>query len=571
MRLLLELYRFRNGDNVSEDLRQVASAAVRGGDAVTVLTGSAPEKMPPLPSGVTIRRFIPHRWLPRWINYLLFAGRFANYAESGNYDASVAFDELPGADFHVPKVFEGNLDFRLSHLFSLRKLSAHLLRRRLYMHPSRTVMCHASNRQRRHLQQDFGLPASRLQALPPLLPHTFAVFDENKMAGKRQHCRKSLARRLEFPQAKRIILQISDSWSNDGVENSVQAFAALPMQWRNMCVMVIAGRTGSRERLMRLADKYHLDRQYFRYIGNEISHQKLMLAADLMLHPAQKPCAAPQLIHALACNLPIICTAYCAYSPHVLAAVCPVIPSPFHQETLEDALVFTIPELDSLRRAMAKSIQKEDFTGRASAFYQAVRKFSRNTVDNTPFDKELTLRLIEVFKRLTAENHLDTARFSVDEGAFLVRKVPLRRWWHFGGPSPKQIITGNSVLNTFMPKYRGIIHDRNEKCVYLCARDYTDSSFADTLYQDSEDIQARFSALGQLLGQIHSAGIFLDDASIENFAFASVPAHECPYRAYLLKCRYVIRTSPPLNFNLRCCNVAEILANTDTLNGITAQ
>ncbi|MBP6725473.1 MAG: glycosyltransferase family 4 protein, partial [Halioglobus sp.] len=75
------------------------------------------------------------------------------------------------------------------------------------------------------------------------------------------------------------------------------------------------------------------------FLGGRDDIPDLMLAADVLVHPARNEAAGIVLLEALVAGLPVVATAACGYAHHIEAAGAGLIlAEPFRQEALDVAL-----------------------------------------------------------------------------------------------------------------------------------------------------------------------------------------------------------------------------------------
>ena len=107
---------------------------------------------------------------------------------------------------------------------------------------------------------------------------------------------------------------------------------------------------------------------HVKFIGARKDVPALLMASDLLLHPARIENTGTVIVEALAANLPVITTDICGYSFHVISAKAgKVIESPFMQKELDKALLsmLTSKKRKQRRSNAKKYIEKTDVFSRA--------------------------------------------------------------------------------------------------------------------------------------------------------------------------------------------------------------
>lgn len=118
----------------------------------------------------------------------------------------------------------------------------------------------------------------------------------------------------------------------------------------------------------------NLENQVFP-LGGRDDVPALLLAADLMVHPARFESAGSVLIEAIAAGLPVITTAACGFATFA-AEVDPqlVTPEPFEQKKLDDVLQDVLTRLPEVAAKTIAYAEKADFYTRASRAVDMLEK-----------------------------------------------------------------------------------------------------------------------------------------------------------------------------------------------------
>lgn len=574
MRLLIELYRFKGDDELASDALQLLAVAGAADVQVTLFTAEPLNRLPQLPPGkITLHKVRFPLLLPPWIRYQRFVREFTTLA-ANNYDAAVAFDEIPGGDFHIARQYDWLHPRSIPFMMTPGHCKRYLLRQQLYLPPSNTIICYISAIQRLSLQRRYGLAPERLKPLPPGVPSAYSpTLSTESAAVQRRRAHQRLAEKLGFSEESLVLLQVTDNWEADGVEQSVAALQILPAHWRNRCVLLVGGKHGSQSRLNALAQKYQLPKRRLIWCGERLSRQLLYYGADLMLHPALTACAAPQLIEALACRLPIICTAVCAYSPYVAAACCPVIPLPFHQETLDDALAFALPELEVLQKAVSNYVEKVDFTGRGAALLKLLQEFRRPKSKRELFTPELQEKIISQYQELTRfapSKPGSPCHIPLPEGHFTVKAFATNHFWPWHD-SMEKFREKTELLRGFTPQWQITIPAHKDGRGYLLGCSCGTKLLSSPESCRHPEAPTFFAAAGEILAKMHVCGIFPKETTTHNFAINEFCRDECPAAVCLVEYGEAQRHAPPTPMQLRVHNATQFICSTGCAANISSQ
>jgi UDP-glucose:(heptosyl)LPS alpha-1,3-glucosyltransferase len=189
-----------------------------------------------------------------------------------------------------------------------------------------------SEREGARYQAWYATPETRIHLLPP-------VIGRDRMRPPDAAARR-LAARLHLGLGDEMlgVLQIGASLGTKGLDRTLAAMAALPpdLAVRTRLVVVGAGRTEpAKKRAARLGVAERVD-----FLGPRDDIPDLLLAADLLVHPARRENTGQAILEGMVAGLPVLTTAACGYAPHVLAAASGVVlPLPFEQAAMNLSLI----------------------------------------------------------------------------------------------------------------------------------------------------------------------------------------------------------------------------------------
>ena len=130
---------------------------------------------------------------------------------------------------------------------------------------------------------------------------------------------------------------VGSGFKTKGLDRAIRAVAALPQPLRQRTRLLVAGRD-KQAPFERLARRLGIAPQ-LTFLGARDDVGQLMLAADLLIHPAYSENTGTVLLEALVAGLPVLATDTCGFAFHVerAAAGC-ILHGPFAQQRL-DALL----------------------------------------------------------------------------------------------------------------------------------------------------------------------------------------------------------------------------------------
>ncbi|HEX4939339.1 MAG TPA: glycosyltransferase, partial [Candidatus Kapabacteria bacterium] len=114
-----------------------------------------------------------------------------------------------------------------------------------------------------------------------------------------------------------MLLSVGSGFRIKGLDRTLTALSRLPAELRANTHLFVVGQDKARG-FLRQANALGLTTVHF--LGGRNDVAELMVAADLLLHPAYSENTGTVLLEAVTSGLPVICTARCGYAAHVQAA-----------------------------------------------------------------------------------------------------------------------------------------------------------------------------------------------------------------------------------------------------------
>lgn len=326
LRLAFVLYHYFPHGGLQRDFLRIAGEARQRGHAISVFTTAWQGERP---VGLDIRLVQRHGWANHRRLHNFAGDVQAALRADGKWDAVVGFNKLPGLDLYYAAdpcyVDAINRHRPAIYRLSWRYRSYAALERNVFAPQSRTRILLIAEPERAKFQSWYGTPSERFIALPPGISRDrIAGPDANRM---REQTRAALG----LEENAVVLLQVGSAFRTKGVDRSLQAAASLPEPLKSRVHLLIAGR-GQTAPLEKLAKRLGLSSRVT-FLGARDDVPQLLLAGDLLLHPARTENTGTVLLEAMAAGLPVLTTANCGYSSHVLAGQAGRVASmPFNQE-----------------------------------------------------------------------------------------------------------------------------------------------------------------------------------------------------------------------------------------------
>ncbi len=240
---------------------------------------------------------------------------------------------------------------------------------------SRTQILMISEIQEQSYVQHYGTAVNRIHRMPPNVP------PDRLAEPQALQSRRALRRILAFGEGARILLQLGSDFRRKGLDRSILALASLPKDLlsKTWPYVVGSGRSGPFARMARRLDV--LDRVIF--LGPRDDAPRLLVAADLLVHPAHQEAAGIVLLEALACGLPVVVSGVCGYAPYIAQAQAGwVLPEPFDQTLFNRTVRAALEggDLAEIGRRGIEFAQREDLCGMVDAAVAVIEAVARNAV-----------------------------------------------------------------------------------------------------------------------------------------------------------------------------------------------
>lgn len=264
-----------------------------------------------------------------------FAGKVKILLNASPADCVIGFNRIPGLDIYfagdncLAETFQGKS--LLKRLLNPRYSAYIGLEQAVFSPGNKTEILLITERQRHDFVKHYGTEETRFHLLPPGIP-----ADRHRPPDA-DAIRRQVRTAMHVADDTKVLIQVGSGFKTKGVSRSIQAIAALPETLRKKTILWIVGRDDPK-RFIEQARQMNIAERII-FTGGRDDVPQLLLAADLMLHPAINEAAGNALLEALASGLPVICSAACGYAGYIEQANAgAVIPEPFSQEQMNASL-----------------------------------------------------------------------------------------------------------------------------------------------------------------------------------------------------------------------------------------
>jgi UDP-glucose:(heptosyl)LPS alpha-1,3-glucosyltransferase len=142
---------------------------------------------------------------------------------------------------------------------------------------------------------------------------------------------------------------VGSGFRTKGLDRSLRAISVLPEGLRQITRLVVIGKDNVKP-FVRMAEKLGVAGNMQFFAGRD-DIPRFLAAADVLIHPAYSENTGTVLLEALAAGLPVLTTDTCGYAHYINeAAGGMVIPSPFKQSALNDALLTMLTDTQACQQ-----------------------------------------------------------------------------------------------------------------------------------------------------------------------------------------------------------------------------
>lgn len=275
-----------------------------------------------------------------------FAAGVGEALRASAFEGVVGFNRMPGLDVYyagdpclAARSEERTWLYRMTPRYRCRAA----FERAVFDPGSRTHALLLSELQREAFGRIYRTPQERLHLLPPGIDP--ACRRPENHAQVRQEVREALG----IAATERVLLLVGSRFRVKGVGRAIEALASLPLALRGTTRLLVAGADNPSPYLRQALRQGVGERVHF--LGGRDDIPRLLLAADLLLHPARHDNTGQAILEAIVAGLPALATASCGFAAHVArAGAGRVIAEPFTQEALNGALAEMLADTEGLRR-----------------------------------------------------------------------------------------------------------------------------------------------------------------------------------------------------------------------------
>lgn len=370
MKLAICISQYFPYGGLQRDFLRVAQTALQRGHEVDIYTMSWSGDLLP---GAHIN-FVPEKGWSNHAKIHHFSRYLAKSLAEKNYDVVLGFERMPGLSLYFAGdfCFAGNtrnhypiLRYLLPRYRKFQKLEA-----AVFSPKSLTKIISINDEEKKIYQREYSTPDERFVNIPPAIDWQSSI---NMTPVQRSAFRKKFFIYDDYF----CLLFVGSDFDRKGLDRIFIAMAALPAHQKEKVKLLIAGE-GSKRFCRGVVKRLGLVDKVI-YLGPQEDVQQLMVAADLLMHPARLELGGKVLIEAMQVNTPVITTKVCGCARWILDAKAGVVlGDPFSQEELNIVLRNTL----NSKVLQRYSDNAQSYNGKAK-FFDSYTLFL-DAVENSP-------------------------------------------------------------------------------------------------------------------------------------------------------------------------------------------
>lgn len=269
-----------------------------------------------------------------------FAEKLHTLLNKTSYDLIVGFNKIPGLDVYYAADTCYQARARQKHGFLYRLTPRYRtlveFETSVFGRDKKTEILLLSSLQQDDFIKHYQTPRARFHLLPP------GISKDRRAPLNAAEIRCVFRKKMGIAQDERLLLMIGSGFKTKGLDRILKGFAALPLTLKNRTHLFVVGQDNPKS-FERLARQLKIQDR-LQFLGGRDDIPELLLAGDLLVHPAYNENTGTVLLEALIAGLPVLTTDVCGYAHFVeTARAGRVLSSPFEQikfnSMLEEMLV----------------------------------------------------------------------------------------------------------------------------------------------------------------------------------------------------------------------------------------
>jgi UDP-glucose:(heptosyl)LPS alpha-1,3-glucosyltransferase len=312
MQLAFVLYKYFPFGGLQRDFMRIALECQKRGHQIRVYTliweGDVPPGFEVLVAPV--KAFFNHRR-----NEKLSAWMEADLAKRP-VDRLIGFNKMPGLDVYYAAdgCFEDKAQNLRHSLYRRWGRYRHFAEyeRAVFARDAKTEVLMISEVQQPLFIKHYGTPVERFHLLPP------GIAQDRRAPANAAEIRAEFRREFALKDDDLLLVQIGSGFKTKGVDRSLKAVAALPVELKKRTRLFVIGQDDPK--VFQLQSAALGLGEHVQFLKGRSDIPRFLLGADLLIHPAYNENTGTVLLEALVAGLPVLVSAVCGYAHYIAEA-----------------------------------------------------------------------------------------------------------------------------------------------------------------------------------------------------------------------------------------------------------
>ena len=301
---------------------------------------------------------------------LEFEKKFHQIVIKEKFDATVAMNRIRNCDFYFAADDCAKDEFLRKHsAFIVNLLPRYRIfskiEKDIFIPESKTKVFYIAKRQKIAFQRRYNTPDSHLIYLPPGIPQKY-----KKLPYEDEY--ESIRAEFGIRLSHKMLVFVGANFKLKGLDRIIEQLAILPQEVITNIKLLVVG-PGDKDYFYQLIKDKCLENNII-FAGARTDTQRLISAADMMIHLPYSEATGTVIVESLACNTPVLCTDNCGFAEFAKNAGCPVVKTPLDKHEVNKQLLFMLNNLDSIKNNVIQYSKENDFFLRAKLFVDYVEQ-----------------------------------------------------------------------------------------------------------------------------------------------------------------------------------------------------
>jgi UDP-glucose:(heptosyl)LPS alpha-1,3-glucosyltransferase len=331
MNLAFCLFNYFPYGGLQRDFMRIAKECVRRGHTVDVYTSQWEGELDPL---LPVTLIAPKGW-QNHTRSKHFVSEVQKVLTHKKYDLVVGFNKMPGLDVYyaADTCFKKAAAKKHGGWYRLLPRYRHLAlyENAVFAEDKKTEILLIAKAEQAEFIKYYQTNPARFHLLPP------GIARAHIAPSNAEELRAAARNKLQIKQDDFLLLMVGSGFKTKGLDRILHGVAALPEFLKNRTQLFVVGADNATF-FKRLAKELGVGGQVH-FLGGRDDVPELMLAADLLTHPAYNENTGTVLLEAIVSGLPVLTTDVCGYAHYINdAAAGMVLSSPYQQDQFNEAL-----------------------------------------------------------------------------------------------------------------------------------------------------------------------------------------------------------------------------------------